>query len=1006
MNQYQLRKTAIALAVSQFAVLASGSAMGQAQAQSQTQSESAAVVVVTGQRAALQSAQAIKRNSDEIVDSIVADDIGKLPDRSVTEVLQRVVGVAIDRTMAKGDPEHYSVEGSGVTVRGLTYVRSELNGRDSFSANGGRSLNFEDVPPELMAGVDVYKNPSAEQIEGSIGGLVNLRTALPFDYKGSKIALSADYTYNELGGKKKPGGSVLASNRWKTPAGEFGALVDLAYSESATRTDAFQVEPYYPRTDIVSGQTVWVPKGAQWRTLEFDRKRQGYYGALQWQKDATLKSHLTYFKSKYQMQWDERAIFSQASPYNIRVSPDGSYGPNGNLLTGTMSDPTDGGINFGGDTRTAKRKSDTTDIAWNITWRPANRWTLKSDLQYIKAKTGSFDSTVATGVQMAKEQIDLTGNVPRLVFDQSDLAYLADPKNYYWAFTMEHMDRAKATGKSWKGDAIYDFEDQPFLKDIRFGVRLSNKDSVTMNSNPSYNWSPITQTWQVGGDINHLAYLGDPRFSGSTELHTFDNFFNKNMQVPALVFPAVALANGYPDSYAALHKYHDILCAEAHGGDASTCGTWKGATFGTDPAGTNDQSEKTKAFYTQLRFGFDELKYPIDGNLGVRYVKTDMTAHGYTTFTPSINIPAGNTVTGQTFARIPAFKAAQDFDNSYHNVLPSLNLRMKASEQLQFRFGFAGAMSRPDFSQLQAYTTLSQTADLTTNGTVTNVNSVNQSGDASGNPKLKPITSRQTDLTAEWYFSPVGSFTVAVFNKQLKDVIINQVFNFQIPDVNGNMQDFAITGPVNGAKGHARGIELAYQQYFDKLPGWMSGIGLQANYTYVDSKQKLYSPVFSPFCGGSGQTANLNTNMNGCDTNGQTFSDLPLPLLSKNAYNVALLYDKGPWSARMAYSWRSKNLQAVNVNGTNGGDGTDTNPASPTFGQHVVRWALPTWADSYGTLDASVFYQATEKLSIGLEGTNLTDSKYRQLMQQHTGMMGRAWFVSGPRYSIKMRYSF
>ena len=1005
MDQHQFRKTAIAVAAAQFALLAASAAMAQGQAAGAEASPSP-VVVVTGQRAALQSAQAIKRNSDEIVDSIVAEDIGKLPDRSVTEVLQRVVGVAIDRTMAKNDPEHYSVEGSGVTVRGLTYVRSELNGRDSFSANGGRSLNFEDVPPELMAGVDVYKNPSAEQIEGSIGGLVNLRTALPFDYKGAKVALSADYTYNELGGMKKPGGSVLASNRWKTPAGEFGVLVDLAYSESATRTDAFQVEPYYPRTGVVNGKTVWVPKGAQWRTLEFDRKREGYYGALQWQRDSKLKSHLTYFKSKYQMQWDERAIFSQASPYNIQVSSDATYGPNGNLLTGTMTDPADGGINFGGDTRTSNRKSDTTDIAWNVTWRPADRWTLKSDLQHIKAKTGSFDSTVATGVQMAKEKIDLTGNVPRLIFDQADLAHLADPKNYYWAFTMEHLDRAKATGKSWKGDAIYDFEDHSFLKDLRFGVRLSNKDSVTMNSNPSYNWAAITQPWQVGWDISQLAYLGDPRFSGNTELHTFNNFFNKNMQVPSLVFPTVAMATGYPDSYAALHKYHDILCAEAHGGDTASCGPWRPASFGTDPVGTNDQSEKTRSFYTQVRFGFDDLKYPVDGNFGVRYVKTNMTAHGYTAFTPNFNIPSGNTVTGVPIANIPAFKQAQDFDNSYRNVLPSLNLRMKASDTLQFRLAFAGAMSRPDFSQLQAYTTLSQTADITTNGTVTRINSVNQSGDAQGNPMLRPITSKQTDLTAEWYFSPVGSFTVAVFNKRLKDVIINQMFTFQLPDVAGNLQNFAVTGPINGARGRASGIELAYQQYFDKLPGWMSGIGLQANYTYVDSKQKLYSPVFSPFCGGSGQSANLNTNMNGCDTNGQTFSDLPLPLLSKNAYNIALLYDKGPWSARMAYSWRSKNLQAVNVNGTNGGDGTNTNPDSPDFGNRNVRWALPTWADSYGTLDASLFYQLNEKTSIGIEGTNLTDAKYRQLMQQHIGMMGRAWFVSGPRYSVKMRYSF
>jgi outer membrane receptor protein involved in Fe transport len=176
----------------------------------------------------------------------------------------------------------------------------------------------------------------------------------------------------------------------------------------------------------------------------------------------------------------------------------------------------------------------------------------------------------------------------------------------------------------------------------------------------------------------------------------------------------------------------------------------------------------------------------------------------------------------------------------------------------------------------------------------------------------------------------------------------------------------------------------------------------------VDSKQKLYAPVFSPYCSGSGssQSLALNTSMNGCDTNGQTFTDLPLPLLSKNAYNIALLYDKGPWSARMAYSWRSKNLQAIDVNGTNGGDATDTNPASPTYGQRVLHWALPTWADSFGQLDASLFYQINDRASIGIEGTNLTDAKDRQLMQQHTGMMGRAWFVSGPRYAVKMRYSF
>ncbi len=1003
MNQF--KKTAIAMGVAQIALIASGAVMAQA---TPAKADEPAVVVVTGQRAALQSAQKIKQNSDEIVDSIVADDIGKLPDRSVTEVLQRVVGVTIDRTMAKGDPEHYSVEGSGVSIRGLSYVRSELNGRDSFSANGGRSLNFGDVPPELMAGVDVYKNPSAEQIEGAVGGLVNLRTRLPFDFKGFKGGVSADDTYSQLKkGKGSPSYSVMLSDRWKTGIGEVGALVDLAYSESGTRTDAFQVEPYYPRSDVVSGKTVWVPKGAQWRTLEFNRKREGQYGALQWRPNKDINTYLTYFRSHYKMKWDEQAIFAQSSPYNITVSPDATYDANGALMTGTIADAKDGGINFGDDTRTATRDSTTTDMAWNLQWRLTPQWTFTSDLQRIKAKTSSFDSTVATGVQMAKEKLDLTGDVPSLIFDQGDIAHLADPANYYWAFTMEHKDRATANNKAWKGDLKYEF-DHPVLRDVRFGVRLTDRDSSTENSNPSYNWAAITQTWQQGWDINHLAYLNDPRFAGNTSLHSFDNFFSGKVAVPSLIFPNVGLATGYPETYTALHKYHDILCAEQHGGSSASCGAWTPATFGTDPSGLNQQSEKTKAFYTQLRFGFDDLAFPVDGNVGVRYVKTDSTAFGYTVFKPQISIPAGYTQTGPAIPNIPAFAQAQDYNNSYGNVLPSLNLRMKASEKLQFRFAYAGALSRPDFSDMQGYTSLSETAD-TTNNTATHVltvNHVNLTGNAAGNPMLKPTTSRQLDLTAEWYFAPGSSVTMAVFNKQLKDIVINQTYTYALPDVTGAMHDFTVTGPVNGAKGHARGVELAYQQYFDKLPGWMSGFGVQANYTYVDSKRELYKPVYQPYCSGAGNAENLNLGLNGCDTNGQSFGNLPLQNLSKNAYNLALMYDKGPISARLAYNWRSKSLQNVNVNGTQGGDGTDTNPASSTYGQTNVAWGLPTWADSYGQLDASVFYKLSENLTLGLEAQNINDAKFRQLMEQHIGMKGRAWFVSGPRYSAQVRYVF
>ncbi|RZM14780.1 MAG: TonB-dependent receptor, partial [Sphingomonas sp.] len=123
-------------------------------------------IVITGRRAALEAADERKRRSETIVDSVVADDAGKLPDNSITEVLQRVSGVSIVRFAALGDPDHYSVQGSGVQVRGLTGVASRLNGREIFSANNGRAILWSDVTPELMAAVDVYKASTADLIEG------------------------------------------------------------------------------------------------------------------------------------------------------------------------------------------------------------------------------------------------------------------------------------------------------------------------------------------------------------------------------------------------------------------------------------------------------------------------------------------------------------------------------------------------------------------------------------------------------------------------------------------------------------------------------------------------------------------------------------------------------------------------------------------------------------------------------------------------------------------------
>ena len=184
-----------------------------------------------------------------MVDSITASDIGAFPDKCVAEALQRMSGITVTRFAASGDTTHFSAEPSGVVIRGLPQVRSEFNGRDSFNANSSRGLSFGDVSPELMAGVDTYKNATAEMIEGGIAGTVNLRTHVPFDSEGFVAAFSAEMGYGDLAEEAKPSGSLLISNRWETGIGDFGLMANAAYSEVVTESQGVQLAALLQRRE-------------------------------------------------------------------------------------------------------------------------------------------------------------------------------------------------------------------------------------------------------------------------------------------------------------------------------------------------------------------------------------------------------------------------------------------------------------------------------------------------------------------------------------------------------------------------------------------------------------------------------------------------------------------------------------------------------------------------------------------------------------------------------------
>jgi TonB-dependent receptor len=376
--------------------------------------------------------------------------------------------------------------------------------------------------------------------------------------------------------------------------------------------------------------------------------------------------------------------------------------------------------------------------------------------------------------------------------------------------------------------------------------------------------------------------------------------------------------------------------------DQSSCGG-KGST--------NHQKEETLAAYGLLRFGHDVSLWgdqrEIDGNFGIRVVKTESQSQGLQVFTPntsSPNIPAAD----QAFsngAKSP-YKGGRD----YVNVLPSLNVRLKITPDMFIRFAAAKAIVRPDFQQLQPNysigppTASSPAGPAPTHPGRLQANCVYQYTANAGNPDLKPTRSTQFDLSYEWYFNSTGSVTATAVlqgHLQLHHQRLDHI-NFTN---NGVTRPVQVIQPYNAGHGKIKGFEVAYQQYYDFLPGALRGLGAQANFTYVDSKGSR-NAASNPY--DTNQTGNISAHDD----------EMPLEGLSKTSYNVAALYDLGKVSARLAYNWRERYLlttTAANIN-------------------------IPAWYDDYGQLDGSVFYTVNDALKIGFQAANLTNSRTKILV--------------------------
>ena len=979
-------------------------------------------VVVQGIRTSLEDAQSLKREGDTVMDVITASDIGALPDKSVTEALQRVPGVTIGRFAAPTDPNHFAAEGRGVLVRGLDRVHSQFNGRESFSAGNWTSgLSYEDIPPELVGTVEVIKNQTSDIIAGGIAGTVNLVTRKPLDMDGRKVFFSAKGSYGDLVDDWSPSYSGLFSDRWDTSAGEFGFLISASTSEFTARGDGINLTNFYERSATQTeyptldntelpgyeGQTLFMPTGPWVQTADSSRDRTGFDAALQWQNnDQTIKATAEFIRSESEESWRENVLFPTTSSTGfdadftgaVLLGDDATFDDKGFFTSGTISYPWN--TAYLASARGDRTESIVEDASFNLVLTPDDKWTIELDYQTLDTTYDRENNTINNRFAMSDVYMDLRTKVPTVKFlgtnatgavpdwcppgENPGTTDLSDPSgacDYYQVSVMDTNVDAEGSMDSFTADVEYQI-DSGWLRSVAGGAYFSDIDRVTQDDE-YINWGAVSHTW---GTVPTAGMAGNPELY---EPVTFGSDFmgGKGLTGDNRTFLFPRMSNTQEKN---LLAYDEFLME-----NGLNNGGWsnrrKRVTIDgqpTDDKGYLPHETVTTAIdreeaYIRFDFANDELAMPIKANLGLRYVSYGVEATGTSRF----NEPGlGDNAQAYYEQNYPAYAEFFNGDGStvntaapekYTTTLPTFNLSVGVTDDVIARFAISKAIYFPslyDMRNTVNYTAaVTSTDDPNNPGTIIDMQ-VSPNG-VGGNPYLKPEESDQIDITAEWYFSEVGSLTFSLFHKKISNLFRERNYLTTVVNPsNGAEMEMLVRRQVNEGEGEIQGFEIAYQQFYDFLPGFWSGFGTQFNYTYVSQDDLEDAEAGASVSVGGDRNAFRN------------FTNLPLPGLSEDTYNFALMYQLEGWEARIAYNWRSEYLLTRR----------DANSFAPIY------------SEDQGYMDASVWYTVNDNIRVGIEGSNLLDemTMTRTQLNQAGATTPKNYSMTDRRYALSLRATF
>jgi len=813
-------------------------------------------VIVTGGRysRSLERAVDLKLSSVGFTDSIVATDVADFPEQNLSEALQRMPGVTIERNKGLG---------SKVNVRGLPsdYTHVSINDLATASGSGGRDVEFDIFASEILQQVTVQKSPTAADEEGAIAGSVKISTARPFDYPERKLVFSAEGAYNSISEETDPKVAFLASNTW----GPWGALVSFSKARRTNRTDSIAGVNFRPLTRFLG---IRGARGEQAKEV-FERDT----GISINDRLDSKETDRFVFPDKV----DDRIYLNDQDKWGGTVSLQYQPSRNFNVTFDAMLggfDATEDEYIAGGYSASSRSTLETIHD-YDADIFKEYRVVVVSDASYTATQHEilSKERVNETDYRQYSVAFDWKGDNWTLrglagysgaekTMDYSNLKHVAyAPSRTRWTerggetIPTDHPD----TIDMYNSPGRYLFEAYETqlenIIDDKYAAQLNFRKSLDLA------FFPALTAIEVGArytDRSNERRYGEIKIQGPSAGDS--SYVDVRTMPDSDLRPITDIVPG------GKYRAKDVAWSQISNAYARKTFRYPGFFTPFDDGQYYRVDEDVTSLYAMTDFYFNIARVPVTLNLGARHSRTSVLSFGFH--------PLQNPDGSLGYSEDPA-----SMKGRYNNFLPSLNVSAELAQGLHMRAAASNTLIRPALTNVAYRRTTSE-------GTFRYFD---------GNPGLRPTTADQWEIGLEKYLENGGLLAVSYFNKKIDGIVMTTLTGVvkDVPYYNNNgtlngIYDFDVYQPVNASGSYeVDGLELIAQLPLTVIHPVLEGFGVSLNYTALDSSLAGESAL-------------------GVQT--------PMPGLSDKAYNMTVYYDNDRFDARFSYNYKSEYVESIGYN--------------------------------------------------------------------------------------------